>query len=57
MPRRKKHFNDCEHVGFGTFCHKCKPWKPRDRRDALEGAYGIKVTKKEAKNGLLHRDG
>ncbi|KKM94620.1 hypothetical protein LCGC14_1196630 [marine sediment metagenome] len=49
MPRRKKHFNDCEHVGFGTFCHRCNPWKPMASRTSAEiqNKCGIKVTKKE----------
>lgn len=56
MPKRKKHFNDCEHVGFGTFCHRCNPWKPMASRALDEIKYGIKVTKKEEKHGILYRN-
>jgi len=45
--RRKKHFNDCKHKGFGVFCHTCTPNKPRNRKKALAGAYGPKVQQKE----------
>ena len=54
MPKRKKHFN-CQldnglpvaHVGFGTFCHRCKPNDPRNKEKSLKGLYGPKVQQKD----------
>jgi len=47
--KRRKVF-PCEHTGFGTYCHRCKPNIPRVRDKALAGSYGDKVQHEEEKS-------